>query len=292
MAQAHLHDANVPPCFEMQNERVVSRQDRSGDNSVLFAAPRLTPVNKLHFAAGEHLSVTVHVTGWMCSPYSVFIQTVRKGGTESDLQQLTSPSPVYEPGRIDREITHYVTFAIDPKKVHPGARAELTGLRIVISQYGSYKELGALEIPVAAVWQASQRTSVAGIPEYECVSDMKLPAVLPQVDQPRCSNSLPQPTGGRALDLNRDGVCEWAVRDAGCDKIYDNRCYRILEEREGSFEPIAQFYNQLTLRESSDEYAGLSSVERGPLSDITRYSEWQDDHYETHMYLHDCSRLP
>lgn len=291
-AQAHLQDPNVPPCFEMQNERVVPRPDVSAQNTVVFSMPELAPVNKVRFAAGERLNVSVRMTGSLCSPFSVFIQPQLKGSVPTQLTQQTSPSPIYAPGNVDLEISRFVTFSVDPQHIRPGAEAALSSIRIVVSQYGSYKFLGMLEIPIDALWRTPDRVNASGVPEYECAADMRLPRILTSVEAPHCSNSIPKPEGGAALDLNRDGICEWAVRDSLCDKTSGNQCYRILEERDGDLRSIAQFYNKLTLHESSAAYLGLSSVERGPLSDLTRYSEWQEGEYVTHMYVHDCSRLP
>jgi hypothetical protein len=290
--RAHLRDPNVPPCFEMRNEHVVPRPDVSAQNTVAFAVPGLTPINKTRFTAGERLNVSVRITGSLCSPYSVFIEPQLKSGAKTLLIQQTSPSLVYAPGGVNLTIRHFVTFAVDPKKVRPGAQAALSSIRITVSQYGSYKPLGVIEMPVDAVWRAPDRVNVAGVPEYECADDMRLPPVPASEAAPSCSNSVAKPEGGTVLDLNRDGICEWAVRDSVCDKTSGNRCYRILEERDGDLQPIAQFYNELTLHQSSAAYPGLSSVERGPLSDLTRYSEWLDGEYATHLYLHDCSRLP
>lgn len=291
-AQAHLHDPNVPPCFEMRNERVVPRPDVSAQNAVVFSVPELAPVNKMRFAAGEHLNVSVRITGSLCSPFSVFIQPQLQGGVPPRLAQQTSPSLIYAPGNVDLEISHFVSFSVDPQHIRPGAEAALSAIRIVVSQYGSYKPLGMLEIPIDAVWRTPDRVNTSGIPEYECAADMRLPRILTSVEAPQCSNSVAKLKGGVALDLNRDGICEWAVRDPLCDKTSGNQCYRILEERDGDLRSIAQFYNKLTLHESSAAYPGLSSVEHGPLSDLTRYSEWQEGEYVTHLYVHDCSRLP
>lgn len=290
-AEAHLRDPNVPPCFEMQNERVVARPDTSAENVITFSVPEIRPAGQTRFVTGEHLNISVQITGQLCSPYSVFVQPQAGLGQDTTLVQQTSPSPVYPPGKLDHRVAHFVTFAIDPHNFRPGAQAGLSAIRLAVVQYGSYKQLASLEIPLSALWRAPDRANLQGVPEYECADDMKLPDVI-RGETPRCSSSLTPPSGASALDLNRDGICEWIVPDVRCDKTHGNRCFRILQEHNGDFRPIAQFYNKLTLHDSDSEYRGLSSLERGPLSDLTRYSEWRDGEYVTHMYLHDCSRLP
>lgn len=291
-AHAHLHDPNVPPCFELRNERVAPRPDVSAQNAVVFTVPELVPVNKLRFAAGERLNVSVRLSGSLCSPFFVFIEPQLQGGVPTRLVQQTSPSLIYAPGNVDLKVSHFVTFAVDPQHIRPGAEAAVSSLRLVVSQYGSYKPLGVLEIPIDAVWRTPDQVHTSGVPEYECAEDMRLPRILTRIEAPQCFNSVAKPKGGAALDLNRDGICEWAVREPRCDKTSGNQCYRILEERDGDLQPIAQFYNTLTLHESSAAYPGLSSVEHGPLSNLTRYSEWLEGEYVTHLYLHDCRRLP
>lgn len=286
-AHAHLIDPNVPPCFEMRNEQVAPLPDTSADNAIEFSIPELMPVNSSRFAAAERLNVTLRITGKMCSPYMVYIETEVKGASRG-LVLTTSPSPVYPPGTVNRQIEHFVTFGIDEKNVRPGAEESVTKLRLSVQQYGSHKRLASLDIPLNATWRAPNDVSVAGIPEYECIDDARISTALPQVEAPLCSSSLKAPEGALRLDLNGDGVCEWAARDERCDKIFDNRCYRVYEERDGALRAIAQYYNELHIHNDGSAYRALSSVETGPKSNLTHYDEWFGGRYVHHMYLHNC----
>jgi len=288
-AFAHLRDPNVPPCFEMRDEQVVKHTDTSGQNSIVFSVPEIAPPNRTAFAVGEYLNIAIQLSGQLCSPYFVFIET-QQSPQRTALIQQTSPSLPYPPGRVERRIKHSVTFAVDPLNPLPNAVGGMSSVRIVVAQYGSYKKLASYTIPLTATWRAPANLDVPGFPEYECADDMRLP---PVVESPaRCSNSLTVPNGATQIDLNGDGICERIVRDENCDKTHGNRCFRVLAERSGDWQPIAQFYNKLTQHSSDTGYRALSSLELGPLSNVTRFSEWRGGAYATHMYLHDCSRLP
>jgi hypothetical protein len=291
MTHAHLKDPNVPPCFEMRNEKVVPLPDTSAGNFIEFSTPELSPVSASRFSAGDRLNLTVRITGRMCSPYMVYIQPETKGDGRG-LILMTSPSLVYPPGKVDRKIEHYVTLGVDEKDVRPGAEQAVTKLRLSVQQYGSYKPLASYDIPIAAAWRVPENVSVAGIPEYECLDAANIPAELPQVEAPRCTSSIKGPDGGMRLDLDADGICEWTARDERCDKIHGNRCFRVFEERNGALRPIAQFYNALRIHNDGSARRALSSVETGPKSNLTHYHEWLDGRYLHHMYLHDCKLLP
>jgi len=288
-AYAHLHDPTVPPCFEWRNEKVEPRQDESGQNYVVFGAPRLSPPNKSNFAPDEQLTIELDVNGQLCSPFYVYLLPQTRSSSPA-LIQKTTPSPIYSRGAFNRQVRHTVTFSVNPIQPQAGATSALSALRIVVTQYGSDKELFRHTIPFVASWRAPSDLTVAGIPEYECAQDMQLPAKIEPVV--RCSNSLTAPVDSERLDLDQDGICERIVRDSVCDKTHGNRCFRILAERDGSWQPIAQFYNELTQHSSNTGHYSLSSLELGPLSNVTRFSEWRANAYVTHMYLHNCDRLP
>jgi hypothetical protein len=290
VAQAHLNDPNVPPCFEMRNEQVVALADTSAENVIEFSTPEFAPVNHSAFAAGDRLNLSVLVTGKLCSPYMVYILAESTRGP--GLVQMTSPSPVYPPSTISRKVEHFITFAIDEKDVRPGAEVTVIKLRLSVQQYGSYKQLASYEIPLKATWRAPRNVSVAGIPEYECADDMNVPAALPQVEAPRCSSSIRGPDGGLRLDLNGDGICEWAAPDARCDKIFGNKCFRVYEEHDGQLRAVAQFYTELRIPNDGAAYRALSSVETGPKTNITHFSDWLDGRYVHHKYVQDCKLVP
>jgi len=289
VALAHLHDAHVPPCFEMKDEVVVPQTDTSGDNYILFRSPEFSPPNRREFSIDEYLTLQIEVSGQLCSPFYIYVLTEQSPKTTA-LVQLTSPSPIFPSGRFARTIKPYVTFAVDQRNPVPNAMGGVTSVRVAVVQYGSDKEIASQVFPISAQWRAPAKLDSHGFPEYECAADMQLP---PAVEAPaRCSNSTSAANGSVPVDLNQDGICEQIVRDAACDKTNGNRCFRILAERDGDWQPIAQFYNRLTQHRSGTPYRSLSSIETGPLSDTTRFSEWRGGAYVTHMYLHDCSRLP
>jgi len=204
--------------------------------------------------------------------------------------QLTSPSPIYPPGRFSWTVKHTVTFAVDPRNPKPNTVGGIASVRVVVAQYGSDKEIAGQVIPISASWRAPDKLDLAGIPEYECADDMQLPPAAEVTAS--CTNSIAAPRGSVSVDLNQDGTCERIVRDTLCDKTHGNLCYRILAERNGDWQRIAQFYNRLAQHGSDKEFRSLSSIETGPLSATTWFSEWRGSGYVTHKYLRDCSRLP
>jgi len=287
-AQAHLNDGNVPPCFEMRNEQVHPLPDTSGDNFLRFGAVDLTPANGSQLTTPDYLYITVQITGRLCSPYFVFLYPQTKGKT--NLIVGSSPSLVHPPGNIDKAFRMFVTLSVDRNNIRPGETGELSSVRIRVVQYGSQKPYAEFDIPVSATWRAPVNPTVRTFPEYECIDEMRLPPVVTVPAQ--CSNAIATPKGSRPTDLNQDGICEAIVRDELCDRTHGNSCYRVMGERNGAWQSLVIFYNQLIEHSSESGYRSLSFVEHGPLSETTWFSEWNKDAYLTHKYLHVCSLVP
>lgn len=285
---AHLRDANVPPCFEMRNEQVHPLPNTSGDNFLRFGAVDFSPGNGSQLTTPDYLYITVQITGRLCSPYFVFLYPQTKSKT--NLVVGSSPSLVHPPGNIDKAFRMFVTLSVDRNNIRPGETGEISGVLIRVVQYGSHKLYQEFDIPVTATWRAPASPTVRTFPEYECIDEMRLP---PVVEVPaRCANAITVPKGSRPTDLNQDGICEAIVRDELCDRTHGNSCYRVMAERNGAWQPLAIFYNRLVEHSSESGYRGLSFVEHGPLSETTWFSEWTNDAYLTHKYLHVCSLVP
>jgi hypothetical protein len=287
-AQAHLHDRNVPPCFEMRDDKVHELPNTSGDNFIRFGRIEFTPANGSQLAASEYLYITVRVTGKLCSPYMVFLYPQTREATP--LVVGSRPSLAHPGGSIDKDFTQFVTLSVDEKNIVPGATGTISSVRLRIVQYGSHKEYAQIDIPVTATWRAPSRPTVQTFPEYECIDAMRLPPAV--VVPTRCANSIDAPAGSRRSDLNQDGICEVFVRDEVCDQTHGNLCYRVMAERNGAWQPITVFWNELTEHSSESGYRSLSYVVHGPLSEMTSFIEWTNDTYLTHNYLHKCSLVP
>lgn len=286
----------IPECYEMSLNGVEPVENQYGTSHFQIKSISAIPEWLNRLKMGEQFTFRIQYKATHCRPFYIFIHPIAKN--MQNVTQFSSPSPVFIPGKnINGEYIAFLGYQRKPNSDALEESVSIDGLRISFVDYGTSHEVASFEFAIHVSWLNEQHYPVVTETQFTrpmCINDYLWPdEYLP----PRsfCSNSIDFPLQEgyevkQSIDLNADGICELIVQAEYCRKTHDNTCYLLYEERDGRFQKIFHYYNELEFFETYNGYAIIGAMEYGPIYSTYRMGEYREGKYRTTYMRHPCKK--